>query len=51
MLVRGGPLAKTREQMAVYSVPECVDLDEAIEVSSRHPTAKIGAFELRPLWE
>jgi hypothetical protein len=31
-------------------VLECADLDEAIEVASRHLTAKIGAFELRPLW-
>jgi hypothetical protein len=31
-------------------VLECADLDEAIEVACRHPTAKIGAFELRPFW-
>jgi len=31
-------------------VLECADLDEAIEVASRHPAAKIGTFELRPLW-
>lgn len=48
MPVSGGPLTKTKEQMAGYSVPEYVELGEAIKVSSRHPTAKIGAFELRP---
>jgi hypothetical protein len=51
VLVSDGPFAETKEQMAGYSVLECVDLDEAIEVSSRHPTAKVGAFELRPFWE
>jgi hypothetical protein len=48
VLVSDGPFAETKEQMAGYSVLECADLDEAIEVSSRHPTAKIGTFELRP---
>src|SRR5215510_5819201 len=48
VLVSDGPFAETKEQVAGYSVLECTDLDEAIEVSSRHPTAKIGTFELRP---
>ena len=48
VLVSDGPFAETKEQMAGYSILECADLDEAIDVSSRHPTAKIGTFELRP---
>jgi len=32
-------------------VLECADIDEAIEVSSRHPTAAYGTFELRPYVE
>jgi hypothetical protein len=51
VLVSDGPFAETKEQMAGYSVLECADLAAAIEVSSRHPTAKIGTFELRPYWE
>lgn len=51
VLVSDGPFAETKEQMAGYSVLDCVDLDQAIEVSSRHPTAKIGTFELRAFWE
>jgi hypothetical protein len=51
VLITDGPFAETKEQMAGYSVLECADLDEAIEVSSRHPTAKVGTFELRPFWE
>jgi hypothetical protein len=51
VLVVDGPFAETKEQIAGYSVLECADLDEAIEVSSRHPTATIGTFELRPYWE
>jgi len=47
-MVTDGPFAETKEQIAGYSVLECSSLDEAIEVCSRHPTAKIGRFELRP---
>jgi hypothetical protein len=50
VLVSDGPFAETKEQIAGFNVLECADLDEAIEVASRHPTAKIGTFELRPLW-
>jgi hypothetical protein len=48
LLITDGPFAETKEQIAGYCVLECADLDEAIEVSSRHPTAKFGTFELRP---
>ena len=49
LLVSDGPYAETKEQIAGYAVLECESLDQAIEVSSRHPTAKIGTFELRPI--
>jgi hypothetical protein len=49
LLVTDGPYAETKEQIAGYCVLECESLDQAIEVSSRHPTARIGTFELRPL--
>jgi len=48
VLVGDGPFAETKEQIAGFCVLECADLDEAIEVASRHPTALIGTFELRP---
>jgi hypothetical protein len=48
VLVSDGPFAETKEQIAGFCVLECADLDEAIEVASRHPTALIGTFELRP---
>ena len=49
LLISDGPYAETKEQIAGYAVLECESLDQAIEVSSRHPTAKIGTFELRPI--
>jgi hypothetical protein len=51
VLVSDGPFAETKEQIAGVNILHCADLDEAIEVASRHPTAKIGTFELRPMLE
>jgi hypothetical protein len=36
--------------VAGFDVLECADLDEAIEVASKHPMAWRGAIELRPFW-
>jgi hypothetical protein len=48
LIVTDGPYAETKEQMAGYCVLDCASLAEAIEVAARHPTARIGTFELRP---
>jgi hypothetical protein len=51
VLLTDGPYAETKEQMAGFDILECADLDEAIEVASRHPMAWRGMIELRPFWE
>ena len=51
VLVSDGPFAETKEQVGGFDLIECKDLDEAIEVASRHPGAKFGKIEVRPLWE
>jgi hypothetical protein len=51
VLVSDGPFAETKELMVGYDLLECADLDEAIEVASRHPLARRGAMELRPFGE
>jgi hypothetical protein len=48
VLVSDGPFAETKEIMVGYDFLECANLDEAIEVASKHPLAKRGAMELRP---
>jgi hypothetical protein len=50
-LVTDGPFAEAKEQMAGYDLIECADLDEAIEVASKHPMARVGLIEVRPFWE
>jgi hypothetical protein len=48
VLVSDGPFAETKEIMVGYDMLECANLDEAIEIASKHPLAKRGAMELRP---
>lgn len=48
LLITDGPFAETKEQIAGYCILECDDLDQAIEISARHPTVRFGTFELRP---
>jgi hypothetical protein len=48
VLVSDGPFAETKEVMVGYDLLDCANLDEAIEVASKHPLARRGAMELRP---
>jgi hypothetical protein len=50
VLVADGPFAETKEQIAGFDILECANLDEAIEVASKHPVASFGTLELRPFW-
>jgi len=50
VLIADGPFAETKEQIAGYDIIECADLDEAIEVASKHPVARFGKIEVRPFW-
>jgi hypothetical protein len=50
VLIADGPFAETKEQIAGYDILECADLDEAIEVASKHPVARFGVIEVRPFW-
>jgi hypothetical protein len=51
VLLSDGPFAETKEQIGGFDLLECEDLDEAIDVASKHPGAKFGTIEVRPLWE
>jgi hypothetical protein len=48
-LVTDGPFAETREQLGGYYLIEAGNLDEAIELAARIPTARTGTIEVRPL--
>jgi hypothetical protein len=51
VVLSDGPFAETKEQVGGFDLIECKDLDEAIEVASKHPVARFGKIEVRPLWE
>ena len=46
-----GPFAETKEQLGGYYLIEAKDLNEAIQVASRIPSAKLGSIEVRPVQE
>ena len=43
-----GPVTETAAQIAGFNMLECVDLEEALEVSAKNPGARFGILELRP---
>jgi len=51
VLTADGPFAETKEQMGGYYVVDCKDLDEAIEIAAKIPSAREGTIEVRPVWE
>jgi hypothetical protein len=50
-LVTDGPFAETHEQLGGYFLIDAKNLDEAIAVAKRIPSARMGAIEVRPLVE
>jgi hypothetical protein len=50
-LVTDGPFAETREQLGGYYLVEAKNLDEAIGLAAKVPSAKMGTIEVRPLVE
>jgi hypothetical protein len=46
-----GPFAETKEQLGGFYMIEARDLDEAIQVASRIPSARQGSIEVRPIRE
>jgi hypothetical protein len=48
-LTTDGPFAETREQLGGYYLVEAKDLDEAISIAARIPSAKYGTIEVRPV--
>ncbi len=49
--VDSGPRMEMLAPASGFNLIECADLDEAIEVSAKHPIARYGVIELRPIAE
>ena len=48
-LVTDGPFAEAREQLGGYFLVDAPDLDAALAVAKRIPSARMGAVEVRPI--
>ena len=48
VLVTEGPFTEAKEWVGGFDIIECRDLDEAIEIASRHPAARFSSAEVRP---
>lgn len=44
-----GPAAETQEQLDGFVLIDARDLNEAIQVASKMPEAKVGSIEVRPI--
>jgi len=49
LLLTDGPFAETKEQIGGFTVIECADTDEAVEIAAAHPAASYGTIEIRPM--
>jgi hypothetical protein len=49
--VTDGPFAETKEQIGGFFIIEASDLQEAIKIASKWPSARIGSIEVRPIEE
>jgi len=44
-----GPFAETKEQLGGYYLVEARDLNDAIQVAAKIPSARLGSVEIRPV--
>lgn len=50
MLITDGPFAETKEQLGGIFLIEATDLNDAIQLAAKIPTARWGSIEVRPEW-
>ena len=49
--VHNGPYAETQEQLGGYYLINARDLNDAIQVAAKIPSARLGCVEVRPIQE
>ncbi|MBK6920853.1 MAG: YciI family protein [Deltaproteobacteria bacterium] len=48
-LITDGPFAETREQLGGYYLVDATDLDDAMAIAAKIPSARYGSIEVRPI--
>lgn len=51
LTITDGPFAETKETLGGFFLINAKDLDEAIQIASKWPSARMGSIEVRPLEE
>jgi hypothetical protein len=49
-ILTDGPFTETKEWIAGFDLIDVENLDEAIEIAAKHPMARFGRVEVRPVW-
>jgi hypothetical protein len=49
--IRDGPFTEAKEHLAGFYLIDATDLDDAIQVASQIPPARVGSIEVRPVRE
>jgi hypothetical protein len=51
MLIRDGPFTETKECLAGFYLIDAANLNDAIQIASQMPPARVGSIEVRPIRE
>jgi hypothetical protein len=51
IMITDGPFAETKESLGGFFLIHARDLDEAVLVASKWPSARLGSIEVRPIAE
>jgi hypothetical protein len=46
-----GPFIETKEQLSGFYLIDAKDLNDAIQVAGKIPSAPLGSIEIRPIWD
>ena len=49
--ITDGPFAETKEQLGGFYLVDARDLNDAVQVASKIPSARLGSVEVRPIME
>lgn len=49
--ITDGPFAETRETLGGFYLIDCKDLDQALSLAAKVPSAEVGSIEVRPVAE
>jgi len=50
LMITDGPFAECKEAIVGFDILECDSMEDAIAIAAKHPMARAGRLELRPLW-